>query len=784
MLAPSLNGKRREYSPMMKRLQTKSRPPPSAPPSAPPSTPSSTKPSILSSAPSSTQPSTKPSILSSAQPSIKPSTQASAQAMRPPREQPPREQPEQSSTPEQRKYTPEQLAFKQSLRAVGPQSIIKYLHEHVRFVKNNPQPEAGVTAEQTVILSTSAATNLLTLAITGMNLILYEWPRKMVELVKEITEEVKKNDAVATPKGLPTNRLLKRGMTKIGGMTGTMTGTMTGGMKIKIKKYNKTLFYTAYIPGALTLLIFFYLVLVMWWAIIQRILNIINKYIGTNLKLPSIILKKKTAQTIYSIFFVITICFLMLYLFIDYFRNVGPELDIVQIFKQLIGASYLLWPMAILIIGSGIAKAFYKMSCNGNKPNVVSWAKIVESSALYVLGMSVIFTVISLFKPVKFIYEKFPELVKDRFNFVFVMVSVTLKLMVIYILLRMITIMIENIISSKIIFFLSKLNNDIEPPPVDCNAEEEEKKKKQSEIGRILEEIYMYISGIIMYIILLFFIVIKCPHFWMGSTSKINDTIGAVWLQLTDISTRFIVENSYGKNSAGKKKGFFSFPKMSFRKGAEVPPSDGIDNSGLIGDKDSFKNATETFKPSSNQFVNQANNTSNDGKLGELGKILTQPAPNTPDGPDDGSAGEEFLNGLRQQASTSTPPQGRNSAVQPDLMRSQGLTKPNRPTLPEAFSGEAGRVSGETSYPSGVTYDPRDTPKKIYGKGDPVDTTAEYGREGYSEAFFGIPEAQQSQLPSKKQTFLARFRNKKNQTLAQQPATPPAIPGNGGEEKI
>ena len=140
----------------------------------------------------------------------------------------------------------------------------------------------------------------------------------------------------------------------------------------------------------------------------------------------------------------------MLYLFIDYFRNVGPELDIVQILKQLVGGSYLLWPMAILIIGSGISKAFYKISCNGNKPNVVSWAKIVESSALYILGIAVLFTLVFLFKPVKYMYNKIPEPVQDRFNFVFVMVAVTLKLMVIYILLRMITIMIENYISNKI----------------------------------------------------------------------------------------------------------------------------------------------------------------------------------------------------------------------------------------------------------------------------------------------------------------------------------------------
>ena len=757
MYTPSLDGNRGEYALMMEAEAQRNAPPSaqpsilsSAPPITKPSTPSSipsiTKPSTPSSIPSITKPSTpsiikpsipsitKPSAPSITQPSRQPSTQARTQDNRPPREQPPREEPRQSSKINngfrpgkiiKKKFTPEQRAFKESLDTVAPGRMIAKINREAVWAKNNPQPEAGVTAENAAAFTMSVGTNLSTLAITGSKLILREWPRKMVELIDEIKEEVKKNDAVATPKGLPTNRLpmTRRGMTKIGGMTGTMTGTMTGGMKIKIKKYNQMLFNTAYIPGALTLLIFFYLVLVMWWAIIQRILNILNKYIGTNLKLPSIMLKKKTAQTIYSIFFVITSWCLMLYLLIDYFRNVGPELDIVQIFKQLIGASYLLWPMAILIIGSGIAKAFYKMSCNGNKPNVVSWAKIVESSALYVLGMSILFTVIFLFKPVKFIYEKFPELVKDRFNFVFVMVSVTLKLMVIYILLRMITIMIENIISSKIIFFLSKLNNDIEPPPVDCNAEKEEKKKKQSEIAKILEEIYMYISGIIMYIILVFFIVIQCPHFWMGSTSKINHTIGAVWLQLTDISTRFIVENSYGRKSAGKKKGFFSFPKMPFRKGAEVPPSEGTDNSGAEGYINRFKKSVGPDGIAGEEFLYglSEKDTLRQQVLRQKEALRQQEAL----GEQEALSEREALiqEALRQQASTSAPPQGRYSAVQPDLMQSQRLTKP-----------EAGRVSGETI----------DTPKKINNKDAPVGAWVDFGKEEYAEALFRPPKAQQT----------------------------------------
>ena len=600
-----MEGKYHDYLKIMKtEASLASSAPPNAPPSALPSAPPSAPPNAPLNAPPSA-PSITPTI-------TKPREQ-------PPRIQPPREQPQQSSKINtgfrpgiiKRKYTPEQLKFKESLAAVGPDAMRAKIIREAEYAKNNPPPKADVTAKHALAYTMAVGTNVSTLAIAGTKLILREFPRQAVKLIKEIEEKVDKDDE-AEKVTKPTKPMTKRrtmtgtmtgGMTDCmtgtmtdcmtGTMTGTMTDYMTGGIGPNIKKYNKMLFCTAYIPGAFTLIIFAYLVLVMLWPAIQRILNIINKYIGTNLKLPSIMLKKKPAQTVYSIFFVITSFFLMLYLFIDYFRNVGPELDIVQILKQLIGASYILWPMVILIIGSGIAKAFYKISCNGNKPNVLSWAKIVDSFTLNIVVMTVLITVILLLKPIKILYNKITPFIQRRFNFVFVIVAVTLKLMVIYILLRMITVMIENVISNKIVFFLSKLNNDIEPPPVDCNAEEEEKKEKQSEIARILEEIYMYISGIIMYLIMCFFIVIQCPHPWVGSVYKINLDNGAVILKLTDISTRYIVENSFGKKDCSqKKKGlniFSSFgktgPQYSEQKLSEASTADAKDAEIQANDK-------------------------------------------------------------------------------------------------------------------------------------------------------------------------------------------------------
>ena len=615
----------------------------------------------------------------------------------------------------------------------SPQKGLEKMEREVVNAEVNHQPGAEKIASNGLSFLVVIGTNAATLAKAAVDVVKARVPPAVDEAIQELKKGTEKKDQKKDQSG-------------------------GGGALANVKKYSK-IFVLTILPASLSLLISIFLLIVLIWGTIQWILTTINENTGSNMSVPNITFDKKITQTVYSIFFVITSLFLMFYLLIDYFRKVGPELDIIQILKQVIGALYILWPIAVLIIGSGIAKAFYKISCNGNKPNVLSWAKIVESSVLYVLGMTILIMVILLLKPIKYLYETYlHKYVKKRFDRLTDLVRVTLKLMVIYILLRMVSIMIENVISNKLVFFISKLNKNVEAPPVNCNAEEEEQKTKQSELARILEQIYMYISGFIVCVFIIFILIVQCPHPWTPSTYKINDNIGTVLLRFTDILTRFIVENKYGKIDYNKQKNGSSFLSSltgSVGKGAEVPPSDstGSDNSGIAGYMNKFKNAAETFKPSGEQFVSQANNTSNDGKLGELGKILTQPAPNTPDGPADGSAGEEFLNGLRQQASTSTPPQGRNSAVQPDLMRSQGLTKPNRPTLPEAFSGEAGRVSGETSYPSGVTYDPRDTPKKIYGKGDPSTRPRITGERDIQQLFLEYQKHNKANSQVKKNHF-------------------------------
>jgi hypothetical protein len=484
------------------------------------------------------------------------------------------------SIPEQEKVkkvlTPEQKQVKDSVHAIGLNSLKKKVIREAEKGKTEPVPKASVTGENALAFGVAVATNVSTAIGETVKYGMKEFPNQIMKIADELKTQA--NEPVASEQfnGLSITKkpLIERPM---------KTNSMTGGGMIPSKadvkdRFNKMLFMTLYLPGILTLFAFFFLLFYLLCTFIQWVRNEISNALGSEKKtLPTITFNKKTTQTIYSIFFVITSWFLMFILFIDYFRKLEADLHIVQIFKQLIGASYILWPMSVLIIGSGISKAFYKISCNGNKPNVLSWAKIVESSALYVLGICVLITLLLLFKPVVWIYKRFPQILKYKFIKVENLLSMTLKLMVIYIVLRMVTVMLEDIISNRIVFFISKFNKDIEAPSVDCNVEEK-KTAKQSEIARILEEIYMYISGIIVCIIAIFILVIQCPHPYMASTSKINHAIAGFILKLTGIATRFILQNKDRQVDSGNKKtgpgSGLDFSSILSGNNNEVAPSD------------------------------------------------------------------------------------------------------------------------------------------------------------------------------------------------------------------
>jgi hypothetical protein len=631
---------------------------------------------------------------------------------------------QEAPVPKQEPLTPSQEAFKSSMEPFSWSKFKRKINQEAAN-GNKPTPHPSVLANNLLAFITTMAAYGLNLIIYGGKVIMEETPKNVMKLFDEVTAELKAPMVESQSNKFPTKiKPNTRGIT--GGMTEGMTEDMTGGAiftKANVKlTFNRMLFNTAYIPGILTLFAFLFLLFYLLWTLIVWAFNKILSFLGSNKQtLPSIKFNKKTTQTIYSIFFVITSWFLMLYLVIDYYRKLGSELDIVQILKQLIGALYILWPMLVLIIGSGIAKAFYKISCSGNKPNVLSWAKIVESSALYVLGICVLITVILLFKPINWIYKKvFPNILKDKFTNVTNLLAVTLKLMVIYILLRMITIMIEDVISNKIVFFISKFNKDVEAPPVDCNAVIEEKNAKQSEIAKILEEIYMYISGIIVCIIAIFILVIQCPHPYMASTSKINNTIGSVTLKLTGIATRFIVENKDRQvdcNEKNKGSGLFKTPNWFSSLGKTGQQSD----STAAAYSSKFKEMAAAEKAGdASQAASQAADTSTveayTNKIKASASSYTSTAPPSTKTPTPPATAQvtRTKNGLGTTPADQTfHPRDTPtlSATKPLAQIASGKVTGQGIDTNGAFSGLASQVSGETANPVSWSY--RDTTPNI-----------------------------------------------------------------------
>ena len=346
---------------------------------------------------------------------------------------------------------------------------------------------------------------------------------------------------------------------------------MHGGLGFDRVKYNKPLHATNVFPGVLTGIIVIVLIILLAWVTIQAWWKWISfGYI----ELPDIPITfgKKTTQMIYSVFFVITSIYLIFYLMIDYLPRIKDELDVIQIFKQLIGSLYILWPIAVIVVGSIIAKALYKMSCGQNKPNLLKFAKIVESSLLFILGIAVLIMVILLIRPIKWILLKIPGLcnVIEKLKSY---TAIIIKFIVIYILLRLITLIIEDLGSDKLIFYISILNKRIEAPPVDCNVQQD---KKKSTKDAFMEKAYNYIIGALVCILLIFIIVLQVPHPFMSITKKIDFTIGLVLKNLTVRITNLVSANNSATErcysfGSGNKSGMFSNMKSKF--------------SGIMGDK-------------------------------------------------------------------------------------------------------------------------------------------------------------------------------------------------------
>jgi hypothetical protein len=317
-------------------------------------------------------------------------------------------------------------------------------------------------------------------------------------------------------------------------------------------RWPKALFALSIFPNVFTVILVICLIILLVWVIIQTFIRWITfDYV----KLPDIpiAVDRKITQIAYSIFFVILSCYLMFYLLLDYLLNIKDELDIIQILKQFIASAYILWPIAGLIIGSAIAKAFYKMACKGAKTNILNFAKIVESTALFIFGIVLAIKIVLLIRPLTKMLKSGPKIVTTMLDYVSSKLSIIMKAIVIYILLRMVTLFIEDVISNNIVFFVSKLSKNIEPPPGNCNAEEK-KLKKQSEIGAVMIKVYRYIAMILILILIVFIVVIQCPHPWMGSFINLNNSIGLMIKRMLNVLTKYIGENDFGKNNVNKDR--------------------------------------------------------------------------------------------------------------------------------------------------------------------------------------------------------------------------------------
>jgi hypothetical protein len=206
------------------------------------------------------------------------------------------------------------------------------------------------------------------------------------------------------------------------------------------------------------------------------------------------------------------------------------ELDIIQIGKELIQSVYIIWPLSVLIIGSAIAKAFYKMACGRDKTNLLKFAKLVESSVILALAILVLIKVVLLIRPFRCPAGKIPG-VSTMIDDLSDMVSRVMNFGIIYAALRVITLFIEDIVSDKLVFFIAKMSKNVESPPVECN-EEANVDETQSKVGGTMETIYMYVTGAIVWIILIVILVIQLPHPWMGHCRNINNAIGRALLTL------------------------------------------------------------------------------------------------------------------------------------------------------------------------------------------------------------------------------------------------------------
>ena len=282
-------------------------------------------------------------------------------------------------------------------------------------------------------------------------------------------------------------------------------------------KYNKALHYTNMFPGLLTCGIVIFLILFILWNAIQQVV----KKISFNLiNLPDLpfSLNKNIMQLVYSTFYIITSGYLLFYIFFSYFNELSSDvetggslsnLDIVVIVKRIVRALYILWPISVIVIGSTIAKALYKMSCGGAKANIAPFGKVIDSTIVMSLLASV--GLIILLK-IKYVIDMLMRstdsqtTVKSK-----KILAIIFNFTLIYFILRLITITFEEFASKELIFLLGRSVNEASGSAGNCVSDSSECPEKNSS-----DSAKHYVTAVFLCILAVMIIAINMKFFKVG----------------------------------------------------------------------------------------------------------------------------------------------------------------------------------------------------------------------------------------------------------------------------
>jgi hypothetical protein len=282
-------------------------------------------------------------------------------------------------------------------------------------------------------------------------------------------------------------------------------------------KYNRALHYTNMFPGLLTCGIVIFLILFILWNAIQQVL----KKISFNLiNLPDLpfSLNKNIMQLVYSSFYIITSGYLLFYIFFSYFNELSDDietggtlsnLDIVVIMKRIVRALYILWPISVILIGSTIAKALYKMSCGGAKANIAPFGKVIDSTIVISLIASV--CLIILLK-IKYVIDMLMRSTNSQTTVKSEKIlAIIFNFTLIYFILRLITITFEEFASKELIFLLGRSVNEASGSAGNCVSDSSECPEKNSS-----DSAKHYVTAVFLCILAVMIIAINMKFFKVG----------------------------------------------------------------------------------------------------------------------------------------------------------------------------------------------------------------------------------------------------------------------------